>query len=128
MKSVLAVVLGYAVWSVLWLAGSQVLQRVVPEVQPEMPITHMGALIALVVYSVLLSVLSGWVTAALAPRSATGHALVLALALLATGIMVQTSAWSLFPVWYHLLFLGLLVPATLYGAAVRQRRQAGVTA
>jgi hypothetical protein len=29
------------------------------------------------------------------------------------------SAWQLTPVWYHLVFLALLVPAVLYGGRLR---------
>jgi len=37
---------------------------------------------------------------------------VVAVLLLATGIGVQTSVWTLMPVWYHLALLGLLQPIT----------------
>lgn len=42
---------------------------------------------------------------------------------LALGIGIEASAWSLTPVWYHVVFLGLLVPATVYGATLLNLRR-----
>ena len=44
---------------------------------------------------------------------------VLAVLLVATGVGVQASVWTLMPVWYHLAFLGLLVPGCLLGARLK---------
>jgi len=44
---------------------------------------------------------------------------VLAVLLLATGVGVQASVWILMPVWYHLGFLGLLVPGCLLRARLK---------
>jgi hypothetical protein len=40
--------------------------------------------------------------------------------LLLMGIGFEVSAWQLTPVWYHLVFLVLLVPAVLYGGRLRE--------
>jgi hypothetical protein len=37
---------------------------------------------------------------------------------------VQASAWSALPLWYHLPFLALLVPACLLGGRMTARRGA----
>jgi hypothetical protein len=41
--------------------------------------------------------------------------------LLATGLGVQSSAWSQLPVWYHLAFLALLIPGCLGGMRLAPR-------
>ncbi len=35
------------------------------------------------------------------------------------GMSVQAAVWNLMPVWYHLVFLGLLVPGCLLGARLK---------
>lgn len=116
MKSGLAVVAGLVLWTVLWLGGNQGLTTLMPDLASGEAINATGVLAFLIVYSAVLSVLSGMATAKLAPRSPVAHAGALAAILLAIGVAVQVSAWALFPVWYHIVFLGLIIPATLLGA------------
>jgi hypothetical protein len=40
---------------------------------------------------------------------------------LGLGIFFQSQAWQLMPLWYHVPFLLLIVPATLLGARLRLR-------
>lgn len=123
-RAVLAVLAGTAVWTVLWMTGTMAGQAAFPALLQEgQPITHAGALLGLIVYSVPLSILAGWVTAAVASRNPMPAVWGLAILQLALGIGFQTSAWQLMPVWYHLIFLGLVVPATVYGGRLRARRQ-----
>jgi len=41
---------------------------------------------------------------------------------------VHYNLWHKFPVWYHLIFLGYLVPLTVLGALVVPRRAASISA
>jgi TRAP-type C4-dicarboxylate transport system permease small subunit len=41
--------------------------------------------------------------------------LILGILLLAFGILVQVVAWNYMPIWYHLIFLALLIPMTMIG-------------
>jgi hypothetical protein len=61
------------------------------------------------------SVISGWTTARIAPAKAFASSVVLGILLLVVGIGVQIQFWDTMPLWYHLLFLGALVPAVLVG-------------
>lgn len=125
MRSFVAVVAGVAVWTVLWLGGNQGLMALLPEhLRAGQPIEHVGALLFLIVFSSVLSVLAGWTTAALAPRPPMNHVWALALVQLSLGIFFQASAWALFPLWYHVIFLGLVVPMTLWGGTLRTRQAA----
>lgn len=45
---------------------------------------------------------------------------------LTLGIVFEVSYWHLMPVWYHLVFLALVGPATLYGGVLRGRREPDV--
>jgi hypothetical protein len=118
----LAVVAGAGLWAVLWVGGTKAAQAVFPDtLDPARPLTHPGFLLGYIGYSVVLSVLAGWVTAAVggpARRAAVGMLAGLQLTL---GVVAEVSYWSLLPVWYHLVFLALIVPATLSGGLLRAR-------
>ena len=121
-RSVLAVLAGAVVWAVLWLAGTSGLAALVPEhTAPDEPLTHVGIMLFLIALSVALSVLAGWTTGRVSAVRPVRDATILAVLQLALGIGFQASAWSLFPLWYHLIFLALIVPATVYGGRLAER-------
>ncbi len=122
-RTILAVVAGAVVWALLWVGGTQAAQAALPSVLAVgQPVTDAGALAGLIVYSVLLSMLAGYVTAAVATKEPMRAVWALAILQLALGIGFEASAWSLTPLWYHLVFLVLIVPATVYGGRLRDRR------
>ena len=109
-------VVGYALWSVLWVGGSAAVTSFVPELgEPGTAITSVPLLLGFLVWSVVLSVSSGFVTAKIAQEKSVVAVRGVAAALLLTGIGVQVGSWSLMPVWYHIIFLALLVPMTVAG-------------
>jgi hypothetical protein len=121
-RPVLAIVLGMAAWAVPWNLGTRAGQAAFPTLLvPERPITHASVLVALVVYSVVLSLLAGYATATVARGEARAAVAVLAAIQLLVGIWAEVSYWELMPAWYHLVFLALVVPATLVGGALRRR-------
>jgi hypothetical protein len=123
-RAILAVVAGAAVWATLWIGGTQAAMAAFPDVLPRnQPITHLGALLGLILYSLPLSVLAGYVTATVAARDPMPVVWALAVLQLILGIVAEVSAWGLTPVWYHLVFLALVVPATVYGGRLRVRRR-----
>lgn len=123
-RTILAVVVGATVWAVLWVGGTQAAQAALPDIVPVgQPVTHTGALLGLILYSVLLSLLAGYVTAALGGKDPMRALWGLAALQLALGIAFEVSAWNLTPLWYHVVFLALVVPATVYGGLLRVRRR-----
>lgn len=122
-RAILAVLAGAVVWAVMWVGGTQAAQAAFPSVlSVGQPVSSTPALLGLIVYSVALSVLAGYVTASVAARDPMPAVWALAVLQLAIGIGVEASAWGLTPVWYHLVFLALIVPATVYGGRLRVRR------
>lgn len=115
-RSVLSVLAGFAVWTVLWLASNAGVVAALPAFFREDGLTDsVGILVLFLVLSVVFSVVAGFLAARLARRQAMPHALTLGIILLAVGIFVQVQYWDVMPVWYHIIFLALLVPATLLG-------------
>jgi hypothetical protein len=120
----LAVLAGAIVWAVLWNAGTLGAQAALPELLPaKQPITSGTALLGLIVYSVLLSLLAGYTTAAAAGKYPVPAVRILAALQTTLGIIFEVSFWSMTPVWYHLVFLALVMPATLYGGSLRASRK-----
>ncbi len=120
-RRIVAVVAGALVWGVLWALGNQVLLARLPDVVQDMAAIgeHPGVLLGLIVWSVVLSVLVGYVTAAVAGVDGMKAVWALAILQLALGVFFQVSSWDILPLWYHVIFLGLIVPATLYGGRMR---------
>ena len=125
-RAIGAVVAGAAVWAVLWLGMNAVLPSAIPDVYTMgEPLESVPVLLFLIAYSVGLSLLAGFVTAIVRGGSDPMPAVkALAVLQLILGIVAEVSNWALLPVWYHLVFLALIVPATVYGGMLRARRSA----
>jgi hypothetical protein len=122
-RAILAVLAGAVVWAVLWVGGTKVAQMAIPAALPAgQPVTDTGVLVALILYSVVLSILAGFVTARVASGAPAPAVRGLAVLQLVLGVGIEASAWSLTPVWYHIVFLVMLVPATIYGGRLAVRR------
>ncbi len=130
-RIILAVLAGAVVWAVLWVGGTQAAQAAFPDtLVPDQRLEHVGFLVGYIAYSVVLSVLAGYVTAAVRGTDPMPAVWILAVLQLALGLGFEISAWSLTPAWYHIIFLALIVPATVYGGRLRARgiAVAGATA
>lgn len=117
LRSIGAAVAGFVLWSVLWLGSNSLLSIVTPDSYNEDGSTDSQLLMLLILFiSVLLSLLAGYVTARIVSGRSAGAVWGLGIALLAVGLLVQLSFWALFPLWYNILFLVLLIPGVLVGA------------
>ena len=120
LRSILAVAAGVVVWGVLWVSANMGLASAMPTAFDESGLTRAPAILALfILISSGLSVLAGFLCATIASGSHMKHVTTLALVQLAIGIAVQAGVWTLMPVWYHLIFLGLVIPMHLAGGRLR---------
>jgi len=116
-RAILGVIAGYAMWTVLWLAGNNLIFAGAAEtVAGGRSLVDLRSLIGILILSAVCSLAAGAVTAAIARPKARVSVLVMAVLLVMTGIGVQASVWNLMPVWYHLAFLVLIVPVCMLGA------------
>jgi hypothetical protein len=119
------VVAGFAAWSALWFAGGAAIQAgLAGRFNSDMSTDDVLVCALLIVVSVACSLLAGYVTALVAKNRWLAFAWVQSLVLLAVGLVVEIGVWEMLPAWYHVVFLILLVPATLLGAHLRQRGRA----
>lgn len=116
MHAVVAVIAGYAIWTVLWLGGNALFfKEAAAVVGAGDAYTAPAPLLGVIVLSVVCSLAAGMAAGRIAGSLARRAVMVMALLLLVTGIGVQAGVWSLMPAWYHLAFLALVVPVSLLG-------------
>ncbi len=119
-RNILSVLAGFAVWTVLWLTSNAAMAAAVPSAFAADGSTNSaGMLVLLLVFSVVFSIVAGYLCAMLARQKPMRLAWILGVLLLVVGIVVQLQFWDVMPLWYHLIFLALLLPATLFGAKIQ---------
>ena len=115
-RDVLAIVVGYVVWTAIWLGcGALFFGDAAERMQAEVPLTELGPLLAMLGLSIACSLSGGWSAGRLSGGSSRAIT-ILAVLLALTGLGVQLGVWDLMPSWYHVLFLALLMPMTRLGA------------
>lgn len=120
MRVVLSILAGSTTWGILWSLGTRAAHVFFPNVLVDgEPITAVPALIGYIVYSAALSVLAGYVAAVVKGRNPMIAVWLLAVMQLGLGIVAEVSYWDLMPVWYHMVFLATVVPATVAGGYLR---------
>jgi hypothetical protein len=119
-RQISAVAAGYVLWSVLWVGFGSVLRSmaILPTADTAV-IEGVPPLFVLLAGSILASLVAGYVVAVITRSAAAVPVLILGVLLLATGVFVQMQYWHVMPVWYHVLFLGLLVPVCIVGSRLR---------
>ncbi len=112
----LSIVAGVMLWGVLWnvftFAGMQLMPD---ELAIGQPVDNLAIQISFIIFSSFLSVAAGFMTARIAKDLAKKSVRILAGVQLSIGLFFMSTGWDLFPVWYHIIFLALVVPLTLYG-------------
>lgn len=131
-RIILGVTVGFIAWTILWIGSDQVLRSALPTwygaeqfdlERAAFNGTEFTANSSILVFQLLrafiVSIFSGFLCAfvALENRRST---VILGIVLLLVGLMVQLSMWSYLPVWYHILFLGSLVPMTVIGGRLKK--------
>ena len=122
-RSILGFIVGLAVWVLVASLLNRSLQfglEGYAAAEPQMTFTH-AMMAARLVLGALASLAAGAVTRAVAPSS-TRLLWALGAVLLAAFIPVHIQLWAKFPVWYHLVFLGTLVPLVALGGTFTRNR------
>jgi hypothetical protein len=119
-RNSVAVITGFLTWTVLWVAMNQIVKTVMPgPFGDDGSVSSTGVLVAFILLSFVFSIIAGFTTASVAHDDRMKPSLTLGIVLLVVGIFVEGSYWAVLPVWYHLIFLVLLIPGALIGALIR---------
>jgi len=129
-RPILAFVVGLVVWVLVISLLNHALRIFVlgyAAAEPTMSFT-LGMLAARLVIAALTSLIAGAIAAWIAPSSPRLPVL-LGTALLVAFLPIHVQLWTLFPFWYHLVFLATLIPLVVLGSRLtRARPGAGATA
>ena len=116
LRSIGSIATGFAAWTLLFLGSNALLKLLIPATVAGVgPANSAGVLLLLLGLSIVFSIIAGWLTFRVDRVRALGSSLILGALLLAVGIAVQSQYWHALPLWYHLSFLGALVPGVLVG-------------
>ena len=131
-RTILGVIVGFIVWSILWVGGDAILASLSPgwigaySLDAERAfvnntqLTHDNGIAAIhLLRSFVTSIVAGYLAALVAGESRR-TTLVLGIILLVVGAAVEIFAWRLAPAWYHIIFLAALIPMTILGGKLRR--------
>lgn len=131
-RIILGAVVGFLVWSFIWVGSEKVLSAIWPawygahQVAFEAAVAKGGEfkadttiLLMNLVRGSIISILSGFL-AALIARENQRSPLILAVMLVAFGLMVVVMSWNYIPLWYHIIFTALLIPMTMLGGKLKK--------
>ena len=132
LRIILGVIVGFVVWSITWVGSDALLQSFSADwwgrqkdamalavENGESFRTDTIISVADLVRSVFASILAGFLAAMVAGENRKSP-LILGIILLIVGVAVQVHLWNVYPVWFHLIFWALLIPATILGAKMKQ--------
>lgn len=120
MRTALGVIAGFVVWSVLWLCTNFALRTAaLLPAAPTEPIRDTAPVLALLLTSIICSIVAGYCAARVAHVPAAAP--ILGVLLLVVGIVVQMKYWALMPSWYSIAFIILLLPMTVAGGRMAIR-------
>lgn len=136
-RVILGVIVGFIVWSILWLGSDQLLINLSRQWYGKHQYAFEDAmlngaaftpentiLLMHLVRAVLISLMSGFIAAFIAGENRKSP-LALGILLFLFGLMVEIMAWNYLPIWYHAVFLLLLVPVTLIGGRLKPATATG---
>ena len=124
LRNALAVLAGFVVWTVVFLGLAAAVRALFPaDHGPDGSVTALLPLLVYLVLTALASLGAGYTAARIATAAVPRTVLVLGAILLAVGIAVQVSSWSLAPSWYNVVFLLLLLPLTVVGGRLAPARR-----
>lgn len=130
-RIILAVIVGFLVWSILWVGSEQVLSMISPgwwgahQIAFEKAVFNKEAftvatdiLIWNVLRGIIVSIVTGYIAALIAGENKTST-LVLGVCLLLFGLYIVFVTWAMIPVWYHAVFSLMLIPMTILGGRLK---------
>ncbi len=131
LRILFGVIAGFIGWSILWLGSDQVLSMLSPawygahqtafqlSMETGQPYAADSMILVInLVRAAIISVISG-LLAALCSGETRRAPLFLGIVLVIVGVLFEAAVWSMLPIWYHVIFIILLLPATLLGGRLK---------
>jgi hypothetical protein len=131
-RIILGVIVGFVAWSIIWVGGDEAIAMLSPQwygahklafekaAFNKTPFEASSAILIFnLVRSMITSLLAGYLAVFVA-NEAKRTTMILGVLLLIVGVYFETTYWDQVPIWYHLIFLALLVPVTMLGGKLKK--------
>lgn len=125
LRMILGVVIGFTVWFLIFAGIEPLVKMIAPSWTVEQGATYTGSVPILLAYlfrTIIASIVAGF-TAAFIAKDNAKTPLILGIILLLIGLPIHIIGWSTLPVWYHLIWLGLLIPMTVLGGKLKAEKE-----
>jgi uncharacterized membrane protein (DUF485 family) len=131
LRIILGAIIGFVVWSILWVGCDAVFMAISPvykdymegfqkAVETNQAFEVSSVILLLTLFkSFICSIISGLITALVAAENIKST-LLLGVSLLIFGIFIQSVYWNYLPLWYHIPFLLMLIPLSIFGGNLRK--------
>lgn len=131
-RIIIAVIVGFSVWTIVWLGSEEVLSRLYPDwfgihqIEFEKAsfnntpywVEDTSILIWNIVRGAIISIVAGFVAALIGGENKKST-LVLGICLLLFSFLIVYTTWTMVPIWYHVLFSLMLIPMTMLGGRLK---------
>jgi uncharacterized membrane protein (DUF485 family) len=126
LRIIFGAIVGFLAWTILWVGGDAVAMAFSPlykeylegfqkALETKQTFAVSATILLLTLFkSFICSVISGLITALVAKENMKST-LALGVLLLAFGIFIQSIYWNYLPLWYHIPFLLMLIPMSMFG-------------
>lgn len=134
LRILLGVLAGFFGWVIALIGGEMILSALLPEAfgahqKAFQEVLEKGGpfaansthLMMHVVLGAVASLLSGFLAAFIAGENKRAP-LVLGCLLLALGVLKMVMSWAYVPIWYHLVFTGMLAPLVILGGKLKKNQ------
>ena len=123
LRSVLAIVAGFILIGLLALGTDGLAHAVRPDIfGPNSSTSNVPYLIIAIIYVGVYATAGCWLAATLAGRRPMLHALILGVLGLVFNLAAVPGMWALFPHWYTVVSLILVMPFAWLGGRIRERQ------
>ena len=130
-RIILAVIVGFVAWSIMWVGSERVLSIASPDwfgahqiafekatLNKEAYTPDTAILVLNVVRGTIVTIITGFLAALIAGENRLST-LILGILLVAFGLVVVVMTWHIIPLWYHVLFTLMLIPMTIVGGRLK---------
>jgi hypothetical protein len=123
LRSILAIVAGFLLIGLLSIGTDGVVHSIRPDIfGPNNSTSNVPYLVIAIVYVGVYATFGCWLAATLAGRRPMLHALILGVLGLVFNLAAVGATWALFPHWYTIVSLILVMPFAWLGGRIRERQ------
>ncbi len=123
LRSVLAIIAGFLFIGLLAFASDGVAHAIRPDIfGPNSSTSNVPYLVIAIIYVGVFATAGCWLAAVLAGRRPMFHALILGVLGLVFNLAAIPGMWNLFPHWYTVVSIMLVMPFAWLGGRIRERQ------